>query len=183
MAIGSPPITWNLKHTGEPWVCIGTPLPNPSGNTGVMVCYVMLCSYYVRPRFPLRYEFCWSAYESVCSSRDSGVIRHVLRMPMEEADGPWLWLSIDICNTSRTQSWSVSCACNYTGTHALKTRTPAALLCGTNRHSGSTSPDELLHKELYYYGCSWSQLHTVFQRVSMTDDDAKELDVWDLSES
>ena len=38
MAIGSPPITWDLKHTGEPWVYIGTPLPNPSGNTGVMVC-------------------------------------------------------------------------------------------------------------------------------------------------
>ena len=41
MAIGSPPITWDLKHTGEPWVYIGTPLPNPSGNTGVMVCYVL----------------------------------------------------------------------------------------------------------------------------------------------
>ena len=38
MAIGSPPITWDLKHTGELWVYIGTPLPNPSGNTGVMVC-------------------------------------------------------------------------------------------------------------------------------------------------
>ena len=44
MAIGSPPITWDLKHIGEPWVYIGTPLPNPSGNTGVMVCYVMLCN-------------------------------------------------------------------------------------------------------------------------------------------
>ena len=30
------------KHTGELWVYIGTPLPNPSGNTGVMLCYVML---------------------------------------------------------------------------------------------------------------------------------------------
>ena len=28
------------KYTGELWVYIGTPLPNPSGNTGVMVCYV-----------------------------------------------------------------------------------------------------------------------------------------------
>ena len=37
MAIGSPPITWDLKHTGEMWVYIGAPLPNPSGNTGVMV--------------------------------------------------------------------------------------------------------------------------------------------------
>ena len=26
------------KHTGELWVYIGTPLPNPSGNTGVMLC-------------------------------------------------------------------------------------------------------------------------------------------------
>ena len=26
------------KHTGELWVSIGTPLPNPSGNTGVMLC-------------------------------------------------------------------------------------------------------------------------------------------------
>ena len=26
------------KHTGKLWVYIGTPLPNPSGNTGVMVC-------------------------------------------------------------------------------------------------------------------------------------------------
>ena len=43
MAIGSPPITWDLKHTGEPWVYIGTPLPNPSGNTGVMVC--VMCMY------------------------------------------------------------------------------------------------------------------------------------------
>ena len=42
MAIGSPPITWDLKHTGEPWVYIGTPLPNPSGNTGVMVWYVII---------------------------------------------------------------------------------------------------------------------------------------------
>ena len=28
------------KHTGELWVYIGTPLPNLSGNTGVIVCYV-----------------------------------------------------------------------------------------------------------------------------------------------
>ena len=40
MTIGSPPITWDLKHTGELWVYFGTPLPNPSGNTGVMVCAV-----------------------------------------------------------------------------------------------------------------------------------------------
>ena len=42
------PLQWNKnklapyymgpKHTGELWVYIGTPLPNPSGNTGVMVC-------------------------------------------------------------------------------------------------------------------------------------------------
>ena len=46
MAIGSPPITWDLKHTGELWVYIGTPLPNPSGNTGVMLCMLsyLLCS-------------------------------------------------------------------------------------------------------------------------------------------
>ena len=42
MAIGSPPITWDLKHTGELWVYIGAPLPNPSGNTGVMVCVMVL---------------------------------------------------------------------------------------------------------------------------------------------
>ena len=42
MAIGSPPITWDLKHTGKPWVYIGTPLPNPWGNTGVMVCMYVL---------------------------------------------------------------------------------------------------------------------------------------------
>ena len=41
MAIGSPPITLDLKHTGELWVYISTPLPNPSGNTGVMVCYTI----------------------------------------------------------------------------------------------------------------------------------------------
>ena len=40
MSIGSPPITWDLKHTGEPY--IGTPQPNPSGNTGVMVCFDQL---------------------------------------------------------------------------------------------------------------------------------------------
>ena len=38
MAIGSPPITWDPKHTGELWVHIGAAQPNPSGNTGVMVC-------------------------------------------------------------------------------------------------------------------------------------------------
>ena len=27
--------------SGEPWVYIGTPLPNPSGNTGVMVVYAV----------------------------------------------------------------------------------------------------------------------------------------------
>ena len=27
------------KHTGELWVYVGTPMPNPSGNTGVMVCF------------------------------------------------------------------------------------------------------------------------------------------------
>ena len=32
------PYYMGLKHTGELWVYIGTPLPNPSGNTGVMVC-------------------------------------------------------------------------------------------------------------------------------------------------
>ena len=37
MAISSPLITGDLKHTGGLWVYIGTPLPNPSGNTGVMV--------------------------------------------------------------------------------------------------------------------------------------------------
>ena len=42
MAIDSPPITWDLKHTGELWLYIGTPLPNPSGNTGVMVCLLNL---------------------------------------------------------------------------------------------------------------------------------------------
>ena len=26
------------KHTGELWVYILTPLPNPPGNTGVMLC-------------------------------------------------------------------------------------------------------------------------------------------------
>ena len=45
MAIGSPPITWDLKHTGEPWVYIGTPLPNRSGNTGVMVCMYVCINY------------------------------------------------------------------------------------------------------------------------------------------
>ena len=43
----------------------------------------------------------------------------------------WLPLPIDICNTrgfanalpSQRQSWNVSCACNYTGTHTLQTRT------------------------------------------------------------
>ena len=29
MAIGSLSIIWDLKHTGEPWVYNGTPLPNP----------------------------------------------------------------------------------------------------------------------------------------------------------
>ena len=47
MAIGSPPYYMGPKHTGELWVYIGTPLPNPSGNTGVMVCLsplnMMLC--------------------------------------------------------------------------------------------------------------------------------------------
>ena len=38
MAIGSPPITWDLKHTGELFVYIDTSLANPSGNTGVVVC-------------------------------------------------------------------------------------------------------------------------------------------------
>ena len=37
MAIDSPPITWYQKHTGELWVYSDRPLPNPSGNTGVMV--------------------------------------------------------------------------------------------------------------------------------------------------
>ena len=30
------------KHTGRLWVNIGTPLPNPSGNKGVMVCLFMI---------------------------------------------------------------------------------------------------------------------------------------------
>ena len=47
MAIGSPPITWDRKHTGEPWVYNGTPLPNPPGNTGVMVCYVTLKALFI----------------------------------------------------------------------------------------------------------------------------------------
>ena len=34
MAIGSPPITWDLKHIGELCVYTGTPLPVPLGNTG-----------------------------------------------------------------------------------------------------------------------------------------------------
>ena len=32
--------TWDPKHTGALRVYIGTPLPNPLGNTGVIVCYV-----------------------------------------------------------------------------------------------------------------------------------------------
>ena len=38
------PYYMGLKHTGELWVNIGTPLPNTSGNTGVMVCYANLLS-------------------------------------------------------------------------------------------------------------------------------------------
>ena len=30
------------KRTGELLVYIGTPLPNPSGNTGVMVCVIII---------------------------------------------------------------------------------------------------------------------------------------------
>ena len=48
MAIGSPPITWDLKHTGELWVYIGTPLSNPSGNIGVMVCVILFSIIYER---------------------------------------------------------------------------------------------------------------------------------------
>ena len=36
------PYYMGAKHTGELWVYISTPLPNPSGNTGVMLCYVIL---------------------------------------------------------------------------------------------------------------------------------------------
>ena len=46
MAIGSSPITWDLKHTGELWVYIGTPLPNSSGNTGEMVMLYPICQSY-----------------------------------------------------------------------------------------------------------------------------------------
>ena len=39
MAIGSPRRYYmGPKHTGELWVYNGTPLPNPLGNTGIMVC-------------------------------------------------------------------------------------------------------------------------------------------------
>ena len=38
--LGFAPYYMGPKHTGELWVYIGTPLPNPTGNTGVMVCYV-----------------------------------------------------------------------------------------------------------------------------------------------
>ena len=31
------------KHTSELWVYISTPLPNPSGNTGVMLCMLYVC--------------------------------------------------------------------------------------------------------------------------------------------
>ena len=50
MAIGSPPITWGPKRTGELWVNIGTPLPNPSRNTDVMACmcvYVTICQQFM----------------------------------------------------------------------------------------------------------------------------------------
>ena len=30
-------MTWDLKHNGELWVYIGTPLPNPSGSTGPLL--------------------------------------------------------------------------------------------------------------------------------------------------
>ena len=51
MAIGSPPISWDLKHTSEPLVYIDTPLPNSSGNTGVMVCVVMVYANFQDDRF------------------------------------------------------------------------------------------------------------------------------------
>ena len=51
MAIGSLPITWDLKHTDELWVYIGTPLPNPSGHTGVMVCVTI---------YPLVMKIVWN---------------------------------------------------------------------------------------------------------------------------
>ena len=35
------PYYMGAKHTGELWVYIGTPLPNPSGNTGVLVSVKM----------------------------------------------------------------------------------------------------------------------------------------------
>ena len=40
MAIGSPPITWDLKQNLRiVGVLLDTALPNPSGITGVMLCY------------------------------------------------------------------------------------------------------------------------------------------------
>ena len=41
MAIGSPPITWDLNiGTGEMWLYIGTSLPNSSGKYGRDGMYV-----------------------------------------------------------------------------------------------------------------------------------------------
>ena len=49
MAMSSP-LLHGPKHTGELWVYIGTPLPNPSGNAGVMVC--MYVNFYPVIVFP-----------------------------------------------------------------------------------------------------------------------------------
>ena len=49
MAIGSPPITWDRKHTGKLWVYIGTPLPNPFGNT----CIAMVLKFQFLKRLEL----------------------------------------------------------------------------------------------------------------------------------
>ena len=40
------------KYTSEPWVYNSTPLPNPSGNTGVMLCMCMYLTFLI-----LEYSF------------------------------------------------------------------------------------------------------------------------------
>ena len=80
----------------------------------------------------------------------------------KQADGPpdvkWSPLLIDICNTRGLANALPSQRLKLEMSHVPvitphpypSNRNTATLLCGRNKYGGSTLPNELLNKELYY---------------------------------
>ena len=102
MAIGSPTIAWDLKHTGELWMYIGATLPNPSGNTGVMVWMMVwnILYYLCFPQFSQKIvQFQHRAISSRFADDSSFASVYIIATREEKANQPRLVIRFSVMSS------------------------------------------------------------------------------------